>query len=65
MKRFKSVIIILLLSTFLLGCAQEKEGTMEKAGKKIDQKIEKVQASAKELKEEVKDEIDDHTDDEG
>ena len=53
MKRFKTIVLIGMLCSFLsvamIGC--EKKGPAEEAGKKIDEAVESVKDAAREAKE--------------
>lgn len=50
MTNFKKIIVLVALSAFVamaaVGC--EKEGTMEKAGKKVDQAVDSAKEAAQE-----------------
>ena len=51
MSIFKRVILSIVMAGFIMGgmvACQKEEGTMEKAGKKVDEAIEKTEEAVKE-----------------
>lgn len=51
----KKIIVVLaaLSMTILLGCSKQEEGPAEKAGKQIDESMQKAEAYAEEKKKEL------------
>lgn len=58
MKKALYTLLVLLMSLAFAGCAKE-EGTLEKAGKKADEKVEEAGKSLKKLKKKAEDKLKD------